>query len=75
MEKSKEEIIAESDAIERMTLRRIDAIHGQLHDCELFGNKKRAYLFRRWLDYLERVRQFTRTIREYMGAEREKQDE
>ena len=64
VEKSKEKIIAESEAVEKMTIRRIDAIRGQLFDCELYGYKKRAYLFKRWLDYLERVRRFTWVVRE-----------
>lgn len=75
VEKSKEKIIAESEAVEKMTIRRIDAIRGQLFDCELYGYKKRAYLFKRWLDYLERVRRFTWVVREKEKTERKKQDE
>lgn len=71
----KKDIHAESEAIEKMTIRRIDAIRAQLFDCELFGDKQRAYLFKRWLNYLERVRRFARVVRETEKTKRKKQDE
>lgn len=62
----KDELAKEITAVMRMTERRIDAVSGQLHDCELFGQKGRAHIFKAWLKYLYRTRYILRNAKENM---------
>lgn len=58
-----EELKKEIYAVLAMTERRLDAVCGQIRDCELLGQKKRARAFRAWRDYLYRTGAILREIR------------
>ena len=58
-----EELKKEISAVLEMTKRRIDAVSGQMRDCELLGQKKRAQVFRAWINYLYRTSTLLREIR------------